>query len=587
MVFKGISMKIGIFVKTSLVLALSSLPLVAQDFSLDQYKKALWMTTRFYGAQRSGEGPNWLYIGHSAGETSFTGDQTGGQNVAGGWFDCGDHVMFGQTQFFSAYMLAKAYEQFPTGHRDDYSGDYIGYRTANNYSYGNGAPNGIPDLLDELAYELDFIKKATPSTSTFIYQKGDGNADHQEWKTAPAMSRNSVDKGGEPRSILTNPNDASMASFAAATLALSARIYSPYQSQTYIDQLKAHALNAYAYAKAHPGTASAGSFYPANARWQDDFAIAALEMYATFGDAMYLSDANNVKGQVDYHYWALNYNNNDDLAFFNFGTIAGDAASLNRLNQTQNGSQFLGDYFSPGNINAEGVTTKGDNQWGALRYPANIAFVAALYSKAANNNTYRQQIYNQIDYILGSNNAKQSFVVGFCEGCNASPQHPHHRGVFLDNTNTQNKQGLAIPARNAQLGALVGGSLISGNYQDNIESYQNTEVCTDYNAGLVGALGYIVANLDPGYVPPTPTSLGNTPKQYRVKAHLENSVWYFEGLPGEPLHLEILDLQGRLIHQSQDIKIVRWDSNSEKGVHLARVRSKLGEKTFRLIPTGI
>ena len=65
----------------------------------DDYIEAAWMTTRFYGAQRSGQGPNWVLDGTNN-PTSFTNEKYNGKDVSGGWFDCGDHVMFGQTQGF-------------------------------------------------------------------------------------------------------------------------------------------------------------------------------------------------------------------------------------------------------------------------------------------------------------------------------------------------------------------------------------------------------------------------------------------------------------------------------------------------------
>src|SRR5690606_31201297 len=98
-----------------------SLPVhsVAQNFQTDDYRKALWMATRFYGGQRSGEGPNWLTMDHKTGK-DFTRDADGDYSLAGGWHDCGDHVKYGQTQFYSGYMLLKAYAEYPAGFDDHY-----------------------------------------------------------------------------------------------------------------------------------------------------------------------------------------------------------------------------------------------------------------------------------------------------------------------------------------------------------------------------------------------------------------------------------------------------------------------------------
>ena len=40
---------------------------------------------------------------------------------------------------------------------------------------------------------------------------------------------------------------------------------------------------------------------------------------------------------------------------------------------------------------------------------------------------------------------------------------------------------------------MVGGTLDPSQFQDQTGSYQYTEGCIDYNAGLVAALGYVLA----------------------------------------------------------------------------------------------
>ena len=88
--------------------------------STDDYIEAAWMTTRFFGAQRSGQGPNWVLDGTNN-PTSFTGDKYNGKDVSGGWFDCGDHVMYGQTQGFASYILAVSFAEFTKGFYDLYT----------------------------------------------------------------------------------------------------------------------------------------------------------------------------------------------------------------------------------------------------------------------------------------------------------------------------------------------------------------------------------------------------------------------------------------------------------------------------------
>ncbi|MBD3418509.1 MAG: hypothetical protein GF398_00175 [Chitinivibrionales bacterium] len=459
-----------------------------QDFNNEEYQKALWMTTRMYGGQRSGNGPNWLIMDHGSGN-DFVDDSDGSYDLSGGWHDCGDHVKFGQTQYYSAYMLLKAYAEWPTGFDDYYSFDYRGYHQAGDFSWASqqGTPNGIPDILDEVKYATNYFIKCARDDNTFYYQVGEGAKDHKQWVTSVKMATLAPGEGGPPRTAFKNPNGSSMASFCGATLALMARLYRKFDA-AYSDECLEHALHAYAYADVHHGAAGAadGSFYPANARWEDDFIVLLTELYVTTGDDTYKNKAIDYAAHVRDHNWSLCYNNNDELAIYNLALLnfSGKKNALHQIAQRYKN-----------NVTAEGVGKTG-NQWGALRYSASQAYACALNDKLHNSTSIDPFILNTIDYIMGSNNASQSFIVGFGA---TFPMHPHHRNVFLDDRNVSDaqKNNLQIPQRNIEFGFMVGGSLDPNSYVDDINSYQYSEGGIDYNAGLVGALGYIVSRLAP------------------------------------------------------------------------------------------
>jgi len=68
--------------------------------------------------------------------------------------------------------------------------------------------------------------------------------------------------------------------------------------------------------------------------------------------------------------------------------------------------------------------------WGSLRYASTAAFLAFVWADdptvgtPSKKETYRAFAEKQINYILGDNPRKGSYVVGFGEN---SPKHPHHR----------------------------------------------------------------------------------------------------------------------------------------------------------------
>ena len=516
-------LQISLFCVVSLCI-IQSYKVQAQGLTASDYKKALWMTTRMYGGQRDGNGPNWLTMDHTPTDAEFTNmtsskgaiksqfvkgkdftkDANGSTSLIGGWHDCADHVKFGQTQFYSAYTLLKGYAEFTAGYDDLYNGaTYAGYQSSGDFSYegGKGGPNGIPDILDELKYECDFIINCTPNATTFYSQVGDGDLDHKNWVTSPMMAILPKSEGGQndgARTFVKSPVDASMSSFAAATLALMSRVYAKFDP-AYAATCLTHAVYAYTYAKNNHGTVAAGSFYPANAHWEDDYACACAELYWATGTASYKTEALGLSSSIKDHNYCYNYNNNDDVAAYNLAKL-GDATSKTLL--TTLATRYIGTVSG-------GIYSGGDGTWGPLRYNANATFVVALYNKLNNITTGDVFIYNQLDYMLGKNSSNYSFVVGFtrsgCTGCTSSKQ-PHHRNVYLSDGNSTS--GLTIPTHNAQFGYLVGGNR-SASTSESITNYQTQEGGIDYNAGLVGALGYVnskLASIDTNkFGHPTPT----------------------------------------------------------------------------------
>jgi len=92
---------------------------------------------------------------------------------------------------------------------------------------------------------------------------------------------------------------------------------------------------------------------------------------------------------------------------------------------------------------------------------------------------------SQIDYILGDNPKKMSYVVGFGDNY---PKFPHHRAASGRLEGPPADETKNDPQRHILYGALVGGADINDEYYDDIDKYVYSETGLDYNAGLVGAL---------------------------------------------------------------------------------------------------
>jgi endoglucanase len=132
------------------------------------------------------------------------------------------------------------------------------------------------------------------------------------------------------------------------------------------------------------------------------------------------------------------------------------------------------------------------DRWGSLRYAANTAFAAFVYSdwltEATRKARYHDFAVRQINYALGENPRNASYVVGF--GANP-PRNPHHRaahGSWSDNIQEP------VASRHILYGALVGGPPDPNDqYTDSRQDFVMNEVATDYNAGFTGALARMYA----------------------------------------------------------------------------------------------
>lgn len=510
--------------KTSLIiflLAAICANILAQTpaFNQEQYQKALWMTTRFYGAQRMGNGVNWLTEGltwdasqdggwvkrdkgHQDGYTtgkSFLKDADGTYDLTGGWFDCGDHVLFGQTFYYAAYSLLLGYSEFANGYGDYYSSDYHGYINSGMFNWEDkkGAPNGIPDVLDECKYATDFIMKAVRDNKTFYYQKGRGDFDHSNWVTSVMMTSFNVDQGGEyngPRDFGKATGYAtSMASLAGAALAVMSRVYADYDA-TYAAQCLAKAKVAYEFVMGTPmgNTGSCfGGEYPSKEKHLPDVTILCAELYRATGNSTYLDKCNEYTGQWINNYshgWTLCYNNTEDLGLYAYAAMG---PSCTYYTQAKNNMKQLTDRYN-GSGNMLNTSNTG---WGDLRYMAAQCFAKALNAKLQDSKSIDPYVLTSVDYIMGHNNGNQSYITGFGD---KSPMYPHHRNYYRsDEGNVYAvKDNVSATYKYRQFGYLVGG-VYDGTYNDDPNNYQNGEGGIDYNCGLVGALAYINSMMEP------------------------------------------------------------------------------------------
>ncbi|CAN1151080.1 Endoglucanase 8 [Linum perenne] len=110
-------------------------------------------------------------------------------------------------------------------------------------------------------------------------------------------------------------------------------------------------------------------------------------------------------------------------------------------------------------------------------------------------------LLSKVDYILGDNPLRMSYMVGYGE---RYPQRIHHRGSSLPSVNAhptriQCKEGSRYfltpnPNPNLLVGAVVGGPNVTDAFPDSRPFFQESEPTTYINAPLVGLLSYFSAH---------------------------------------------------------------------------------------------
>jgi endoglucanase len=342
----------------------------------------------------------------------------------------------------------------------------------------------LDEALEAIKWGTDYILKAhvteNGETKAFWGQVGSGHVDHAYWGPPETMTME------RPAFKIDAQNPGSdLAAEAAAALA-SASLAFRSTDANYADRLLENAIQLYEFADTHRGKYSdsitdASSFYNSWSGYQDELVWGATWLYKATGDNSYLDKAESYYQGVN-RTWTQSW---DDKAYGAAILLAQETGKARYRNDVEGWLDYWSDDSGAGITYTDGGLAWLD-QWGALRYSANTAFLAGIYGDTVNdpNNRYSDFAEDQIDYILGENPNNRSYVVGFGEN---SPENPHHRGAHGSLTNNINDP---VTNRHVLYGALVGGpaSPDDNDYRDDRTDYIRNEVALDYNAGFTGAV---------------------------------------------------------------------------------------------------
>lgn len=432
------------------------------------YGEALQKSILFYEAQRSGRLPSTNRLSWR-GDSALNDGADVGRDLTGGYYDAGDHVKFGFPMAASMTMLGWGAVEY----RDEYQ-----------------ASGQLPYILDAIKWGTDYILKAhvtnsDGTTKEFWAQVGTGPNDHSYWGPAERMTM--------PRpafKIDRSKPGSDLAGEAAAALAVASIAFRE-TDRAYSDRLLTNAKQLFQFADTYRGKYSdsvpqAANYYNSFSGFQDELVWAAVWLHkatraAGTPDSTYLTKAESMYQGVP-RGWTQSWDTKQYGAAILLAQETGNARYRTDVESWLN---FWSDKSGAGITYTSGGLA-WLSQWGSLRYSANTAFLAGVYADTVNdpNNRYSNFAEDQIDYILGDNPNRRSYMVGFG---NNSPKNPHHRNSHGSLTGNINEPG---NNRHVLYGALVGGPSAANDnaYVDSRTDFVSNEVALDYNAGLTGAL---------------------------------------------------------------------------------------------------
>ena len=427
--------------------------MAASAASYDNYAKLLQYSMYFYDGNMCGSD-----VG-SASQFDWRDNCHGSDEVDGGFHDAGDHVKFGLPAGYTASTLGWGYYEF----KDSY--DALG-QTAH-----------LQALTDRFC---DFFKASTKlsgdTVTSFCYQVGVGQADHDVWCSPESQNDQSL------RTAYWTSDDASdIAAEYAAALAVNYINFGNAEDLKY-----AKALYNYSIKTNKANCPEAENFYRSY-DYYDDQAWAAGWLYLATKDSTYssfldkfMNDTNAGKSGQSGCKWGvystMSWNNVSLGAAILQSEITGDAMDWAKVTTYLNGK-----------CTSES-TYYCESDWGSARYNTALQMAALATTKysAKSGMDYSSWCKAQMGMILGNNPKNVNFVVGMDSN---SAKYPHHRAAsgYQSFDEMKGKTGYSSNGHTL-VGALVGGPADSNfTYTDSVNDYQANEVALDYNAGLVGA----------------------------------------------------------------------------------------------------
>lgn len=452
----------------------SALTWVAKGFYLWRASTAITATNATYNgtsyARSAGHADNSVII-HSSAATSQRPEGTI-VSAPKGWYDAGDYNLYVINAGVSVFMMAHAYELYPT------------YFASLNLNIPESS-NSTPDILDEIKWEMDWLLAMQDLDGGVYFKLTSKWFDSFEMPSADVLPRYMVGK-----------STTSALDFAAMT----AMAYRLFKNSTdypgFADKCLAASEKAWTWAKnnpsitfTNPSDISTGGY--TDTYYGDEFFWAASELLISTGKQSYYNELNFY------------------LTFLSptWSYVAGNgimslALHVNELPTFADKNTILSKFttLADDNYNLYNQSTYKvplvDFYWGSNGDMATRGALLGSAYKILNNTKYKTAAEEGLNYLLGRNALGYCFVTGFGD---KYPVDIHDRRSQSDGI-ANSIPGYLVGGPNTDAQSDCGTSAYATttykakSYLDKNCSYSTNEIAINWNAPMVALLGMTEAS---------------------------------------------------------------------------------------------
>ncbi|MGY5851302.1 glycoside hydrolase family 9 protein [Salegentibacter sp. F14] len=381
---------------------------IGRDYSYKNHHEDL---IGFMRQQRCGYNPFLDMVCHQRDGRSMYGPMPDSTfvDLSGGWHDAGDQLKYLITSSNATAKMLKAFELLPEKFADKVN------------ALGQEGSNGIPDVLDEAKWGLDWIHKMHNDPGELFHQVADDrdhlgmkwpDKDSSNYGWGPNSYRVAYFATGDPQGLREFKSKATgianLAGRSAAAMALGARIWKEFDP-VFAEKCQIAAKDLYEMGREQEGFQQGNSFgapYRYNEdTWADDMEWAAAELFVNTGKETYLNDAKAYAEMANSVSW-MDKEEADHYRFYPFFNI-GHFVLYKHVDKGF--QQKLAQYYRDG---IEATVKRGQGNpfqigvpfiWCSNNLAANLISQIILYEEMTGDYQYHDFMLAQRDWLLGNN----------------------------------------------------------------------------------------------------------------------------------------------------------------------------------------